>query len=49
MCQAYANKSLVSGELHPILPPFEKWYIDVTWTLSLPRGDFDSLWLPHII
>ncbi len=39
MCQAYAQRSTVSGPLHPIplLGPFEKWGIDLMGPLPMTR------------
>ncbi len=37
MCQAYAQRSTISGPLHPIpfLGPFEKWGIDLMGPLPM--------------
>jgi len=39
VCQAYAQRSTVSGPLHPIPPlgPFEKWGIDLMGPLPMTR------------
>jgi len=39
VCQAYAQRSTVSGPLHPIPPlkPFEKWGIDLIGPLPMTR------------
>jgi len=39
VCQAYAQRSTVSGPLHPISPlgPFEKWGIHLMGPLPMTR------------
>jgi hypothetical protein len=39
VCQVYAERSIVSGPLHPIPPlgPFEKWGIDLMGPLPMTR------------
>jgi hypothetical protein len=39
VCQAYAQRSIVNGPLHPIPPlgPFEKWGIDLMGPLLVTR------------
>jgi len=39
VCQAYAQRFIVSGPLHPIPPlrPFEKWGIDLMGPLRMTR------------